>query len=255
MTTKLVAIGWALFGPSALILFMLALGTALLFTRRFRAGRIAVAAALGLMLAITFLPLDSWALRPLENRFPRVTIAPAHVDGVIVLGGLADPDANGTAGLNEAAERLTTFAQLARLYPEARLVFTGTSPYGPGRVSEADAVKGLMGDLGIDPARITLERKSWDTFENAKFSKMLVDPKPGKTWILVTSASHMPRAVGVFRKVGWSVLPWPTAYKSGSRYTVNLAMHLMHCDLAFHEWVGLVEYRLLVRTDTLFPVP
>ena len=255
MTTHLAAYGFAIVGPVSLLLLCMILGTILLFANRARTGRALVAlGTLGFIL-IAVLPLDSWALAPLENRFPRLTTLPNHVDGIIVLGGFADPDANGTAGLTDAAERLTSFAMLARHYPQARLVFTGTSPSGPERVSEAEAVRNTMGDLGIDPARITLERKSWDTYENAVFSKALIEPKPGETWLLVTSASHMPRSVGVFRKVGWDVIPYPTAYKSGERFVVTFPLHALHLDLAAHEWIGLLDYSLRGRTDALFPGP
>ncbi len=250
MTTKLFSIGWGLMGVSAVIVFLLALGTVLGFTRWQRMGRLSV-----MVVAVTILPLDRWALLPLEKRFPQLTELPVHVDGIIVLGGLAEPEPNGSIGLNEMGERLTTFARLAHAYPQAKLVFTGTSPADPVRISEGEAVRQTVRDMGIDTGRMTLEPKSWDTYQNAAFSHALLKPKPGETWILVTSASHMPRSMGVFRHVGWSPVPCPTGYKSGLRYTINFADRLVHLDLAFHEWVGLVLYRLEGRTDVLFPKP
>jgi uncharacterized SAM-binding protein YcdF (DUF218 family) len=78
-------------------------------------------------------------------------------------------------------------------------------------------------------------------------------------WLLVTSASHMPRAVGLFRKAGWPVVPWPVAYKTGHSPKVQLTREFgdkfMHFDWAAHEWVGLVSYWLMGRTDALFPGP
>jgi uncharacterized SAM-binding protein YcdF (DUF218 family) len=255
MTTKLFAMGWALMGVSAVIVGLLALGMGLSFTRRKAIGYRLMQIAAMIVIAGTFLPLDRWALRPLEDRFPQLTQFPAHVDGIIVLGGLAEPAPNGTIGLNEAAERLTSFAALAHAYPQARLVFTGTSPADPTRMTEGEAVRHTLKDMGIDTSRMQLEPKSWDTYENAAFSYALVKPQPGETWILVTSASHMPRAVGVFRHIGWNVIPCPTGYKSYARFHISFDDHLQHLDLAAHEWLGLAIYRLEGRTDTLFPGP
>ena len=255
MTTKLFAMGWGLMGVSAVIVFLLVLGAVLGFTRWKRAGHASMLAATAIVAAVTVLPLDRWALLPLEDRFPQLATLPAHVDGIIVLGGLAEPEANGTIGLNEMGERLTDFARLAHAFPQAQLVFTGTSPADPVRMTEGEAVRQTLHDMGIDTGRMILEPKSWDTYQNAVFSYAMLKPKPGETWILVTSASHMPRSMGVFRHAGWNPVACPTGYKSGLRYTVNFASRLLHLDLAFHEWLGLVLYRLEGRTDTLFPRP
>ncbi len=237
------------------IVSLLALGAILSFTRWKRAGRVMMLVATAIVLAVTFLPLDHWALRPLENRFPQLTEMLAHVDGIIVLGGFAEPIPNGTLGLNEMGENVTTFAQLAHAYPTARLVFTGTSPEDPTYMTEGEAVRRTVRDMGIDTSRMALELKSRNTYENAALTHAMVQPKPGETWILVTSASHMPRSMGVFRHVGWNPIPCPTGYKAQMRFQINFAPHLVHLDLAAHEWLGLVVYRLTERIDVLFPKP
>lgn len=262
---KLLAIGWSLLGLSAVIVGLLglgafivgllALGTILGFTRWRRAGRGLMLGATAFVLAVTFLPLDRLALHPLEERFPQLTELPARVNGVIVLGGFAEPMPNGTIGLNEMGENVTTFARLAHAYPQARLVFTGTSPEDPAYMTEGEAVRRTVRDMGIDTSRMTLELRSWNTYQNAVLSYAMVQPQPGETWILVTSASHMPRSMGVFRHVGWNLIPCPTGYKSQMRFQLNLAGHLIHLDLAAHEWLGLVMYRLTGRTNALFPGP
>ena len=157
------------------------------------------------LLAASFLPIDTWVLAPLENRFPAVHDMPDPIDGIIVLGGAIDPRltaAHGMTALNNAAERITAFVALARRYPKAKLVFTGGSGSLGGGPREADAAERLLGELGLDTARVQFERESRDTYENAIFSKRLAMPEPGERWILVTSASHMPRAVGIFRRAG-----------------------------------------------------
>jgi len=250
---------WAFSGPNAVLIALLLLGQILSYSRRPKVGRAIMSVAVLAFLAVTFLPLDDWLLAPLENRFPRPQDFPPQVDGILVLGGAINPvisNERGIPSLNDASERLTSFIALARSYPGARLIFTGGSllpdPTQPG---EAEATRKLLSDLGLDPARVSFEGKSRNTFENAEFSKALAQPQPGQTWLLVTSASHMPRTVGVFRRCGWPVVPWPVSYKSSHEYTANLAEHLRHLEWAIHEWIGLFAYRLGGRSDAWFPAP
>jgi uncharacterized SAM-binding protein YcdF (DUF218 family) len=112
-------------------------------------------------------------------------------------------------------------------------------------------------DLGVAPDRVLVEDRSRNTYENAVMSHDLVQPKAGETWLLLTSAWHMPRAVGCFRHTGWEVLPYPVDYRTEARPRLELllAPHLELLDLAAKEWVGLAAYRLLGRIDALFPAP
>ena len=91
-------------------------------------------------------------------------------------------------------------------------------------------------------------------------TKALVDPKPGQRWLLVTSAWHMPRAMAAFRKAGFQVEPWPVDYRTaGWSDAFHLfpfespAQGLRQLDLAVHEWLGLLAYRLSGRSDDAFP--
>ena len=113
--------------------------------------------------------------------------------------------------------------------------------------------------LGAQRSAAAVERDSRNTWENALFSRRLVQPHPGETWILVTSAFHMPRAVGIFRKLDWPVIPWPVGYKTQGGIVnvidINLPHELRLLDLAVHEWAGLVTYHLLDRTSAFYPAP
>lgn len=245
--------------PDTLLLLLVLAGLLLAGTRRSWIGwRLAATGAL-LMLAISLLPMDSWCLAPLEDRFPQPGALPAQVDGIIVLGGAVNPEQterHGIPSLNENAERMTSFVKLARRYPGARLVFTGGSgSIHADRPKEAETAKMLFDDLGLDTTKIIFERELRNTYENAVFSKRLVDPRPGETWVLVTSAAHMPRSVGVFRRAGWPVIPWPVGYKTDPEYTIGFVGHLEDLDHAAYEWLGLAAYRILGRTDAFFPAP
>ena len=242
--------------PSALLVECAVAG---LLLRRWWLGRALLVLGVAGLAACLVLPVDSWALGPLEDRFPAIAAFPARVDGVIVLGGAIDELTSRDHGdpvLNEAANRITTFAILARHYPEAKLVFTGGSGALTAGSSEAEYARILLTGLGVAPDRVTYEDRSRTTVENAVFSRDLVHPAPGEVWALVTSASHMPRAMGVFRGAGWDVLPWPTGPKSRTGLfplSRPFGAKLALLDAAAHEWVGLAGYWLTGRTGSLLP--
>nr|WP_255575127.1 YdcF family protein [Caldovatus aquaticus] len=231
--------------------------------RRRRWGRWPLLAALGFYTAILATPLSQWVLIPLEERFPRPAEAPARVDGVVVLGGMVDQnltEARGLPALNGAAERLTEMVALARRYPEARIVFTGgQGSLVHGGLTEADVVRSLLAALGVPEARVTYEDAARNTHQNAVLTRVLVRPRSGETWLLVTSASHMPRAMGVFRKAGWEVVAWPVNYRTGRSlaawYDAPFPERLAQFETGLREWLGLVAYRAMGRTDALFPAP
>ncbi|CAK0748170.1 DUF218 domain-containing protein [Gammaproteobacteria bacterium] len=215
-----------------------------------------------ILVGLVLLPVDVWLGQPLERRFP-IPSLPARVDGIIVLGGMTEPSVTSVWGqpkLNHAANRATEFVHLARRYPDARLVFSG----GSGSILEADlpeapVAREIFSRLGIPPERVLFEGQSRNTYENAQFSRASVHPKDGETWILITSAVHMARAVGVFRQQGWRVLPYPVAFFSGRNDewppSLDFAKTSFRLDEILHEWVGLIVYYLTGRISDLFPGP
>lgn len=213
------------------------------------------------LLALIALPPGDWPLAVLEDRFPEPVALPAQVDGIIVLGGainLAASAEHGVPSLKAGADRMTTFLALAQHFPEAKLVFTGGVAEGDDDIRESDVARDLFGALGLDPDRVIFEGNSRNTRENALFSKRLAQPKEGEAWLLVTSAADIPRAVGCFRHVSWSVTPWPAGYQilRGRRpYIPRLSDGLAHMDWAMHEWLGLIYYKLRGWTDAWFPAP
>jgi uncharacterized SAM-binding protein YcdF (DUF218 family) len=209
------------------------------------------------------LPLGAWLVIPLEDRFPVPSPMPAHVDGVIVLGGAVSTvltQRRGQPTVNEHAERFLALADLARRYPEAKLVYSGgsASPFLP-EYREADAARAVIDELGIDQKRMIYERDSRNTVENVRNAKALVNPQPGETWLLVTSGWHMPRSVGIFRRQGWNVIPYPVDYLTDGRKVAikdpDFDDGLGLLNLGLHEWIGLVAYWLLDHTTSVFPGP
>ena len=197
------------------------LGAVLLATRFSVLGRRLLITVVVLFALSGFSPLGNLLLYSLESRFPPWDAARGAPDGIIVLGGSIDADLSAVHGMpvvQAAADRIIAAAALARRYPNARVVFTGGDPnLISNDAREADYAAAIFESLGIEKSRLIMERRSRNTIENAQFTKALVAPKPGERWLLVTSAYHMPRSVGLFRKAGFAVEPFPVDWRAGSR--------------------------------------
>ena len=250
--------------PSNIVATLATVGVALLFTRFQRAGRRFTTASVVLLLLAGLSPLGNALIYPLEERFPPWDAARGAPTGIVVLGGAIGPDisaARGTPDLNESAERLTAAAALARKYPDAKIIYSG----GDARLVihggiEAEFAATLLESLGIPRARIIMEGKSRNTVENALFSKALADRKPGERWLLVTSAYHMPRSIGVFRRAGFAVEAYPVDWRTRGAIDLVLPFEsvtagLRRTDTAAREWTGLLVYWLTGKSDAVFPAP
>jgi uncharacterized SAM-binding protein YcdF (DUF218 family) len=207
-------------------------------------------------------PLGPFALSVLENRFPR-TAPPEDVAGIIMLGGAVDTHISHDRDalvLNEAGERIVEARILAARYPEAEIFLSGGGGHllDDGSLTESELARRALVDAGIAAERLAIEELSRNTCENARETAAALAERESGTWILVTSASHMPRAVACFRTTDLAVLPYPVDYRTGSAgsyWPETASSGLATTDLAAHEWIGLVSYRLAGFTDVLFPSP
>jgi uncharacterized SAM-binding protein YcdF (DUF218 family) len=253
---------WLAFRPGTFALLLALVGLTAVWRGR-RWGRWPILAGLGFYVLLLLLPLHVLVQMPLEDRFSRPDPPPAQVDGIVVLGGAVEQDvteARGIPSLNGAAERMTEPVALMRRHPEARLVFTGgQGTLLHGDLTEADVAREFWTRMGVPPERLAFETASRNTHENALFTHALAKPRPGETWLLITSASHMPRSVGVFRQAGWTVVPWPVNYRTGRRLSIwlnpSLPTRLGEFEWGAREWIGMVAYRLMGRSDAVFPAP
>ncbi|MEA2884677.1 MAG: hypothetical protein QOH32_3933 [Bradyrhizobium sp.] len=251
--------------PSNFLIGLGLIGLVLLFTRLASHGRRLLAAAFVLLAICGWSPLGSLLLVPLEQRFSSWDAARGAPDGVVVLGGAIDPDRSATRGVpvfRGGVDRLITAAALAHRYPQARIIYSGGSAnlVADDAAKEAEFAVAIFESLGIAKQRLILESRSRNTQENAEFSKAMASPKPGERWLLVTSAWHMPRAIGVFRTAGFAVEPapadWRTAGGNSLPAPATLASdNLGNCDTAIREWIGLAAYRISGKTSELLPGP
>jgi uncharacterized SAM-binding protein YcdF (DUF218 family) len=252
---------WAVISPDSLLVFLAAAAWISLALGRKKLSRSLLAITSSLLLLIGFLPVGEWLISPLEKRFAANTALPQSAQGIIVLGGAIDPYKSRPwqqAELNAAADRITNFLYLASLYPEAQLVFSG----GNGEIlhqdyKEAEMTRVLLDQLGLDQRAIIYESESRNTHENVLNSKNLLSPKDHQNWLLVTSAYHMPRAVGVFCRQQWNVQAYPVDHYSKKdnllRIEFNFVDNLSVLKIAMREWVGLLAYRLSGKTGLFLP--
>lgn len=252
---------WFCISPDSLLLILLISATLLLFLKREKLAKKIYIIAATLVLLITLFPVGEWLAAPLEYRFETNPTLPTHVDGIIVLSGSEDAHRShlwGQPEFNAGAERLTTFVTLARKYPNAKLVHSG----GSGSLilqefKEAEVAGKLYDNLGLDTTRILFEKESRNTFENVRNSKKLVNPQDGENWVVITTATHLVRSVGIFQKQGWEVIPYPVDHKGKKgkqfRVTYDLANNLYSLKSVLREWLGLVSYRVAGKTSSLLP--
>jgi uncharacterized SAM-binding protein YcdF (DUF218 family) len=250
--------------PSNAIASLAVLGLVLLGLRRSAPGFIAIKFAAAAVALAAFSPLGNILLTPLEQRFPDLAFKNEDsIDGIIVLGGSYDTVSHSylsTIFLRDDSAPMAVVPGLARQYPKARIIISGGSEPLNSGPSEAAIVKKYFVSFGIDADRIAVEERSLTTAENARFSAQLIHPEPGSRWLLVTSAYHIPRAVGAFRKAGLNVIACPAGWRTHGwqdvwRPAATATENLRRADVAAHEWLGLLAYRLAGYSDEWFAGP
>ncbi|RTE66994.1 YdcF family protein [Amphritea opalescens] len=248
---------WVLANPGNFLVLLLVLGL-------LKGWRKLSSLAAVCLLLLTFYPVGDLLLQPLEKRFPSPATLPHEVAGIVVLGGSEEAELSQIwqqPQFNMAAERNMAILPLLQRYEDVPVILTG----GSGSVLKAefrgaDVQRTWLKALQLDQ-RVIFERDSRNTFENAIYSQDMVpagiDLNDPRGWLLVTSAYHMPRSMGIFRLQGWNVIPYPVDYYSRpvglSSWRADLGRNLYELSIAVREWIGLTVYYLTDKTDTLFP--
>ncbi|MCP5382863.1 MAG: YdcF family protein [Kordiimonadaceae bacterium] len=258
---------WIILQPSNFLILLLIIG---LFLKSFNVkkqsyrilGKRIILTATLMLTFVGFTNISGWAMWPLESRMDRFrnNLNQQPYAGIIVLGGsekLAISTSSGQPTLNDGGERLIATAALARKFPDIPIIHSGGTRFKADEMSENDVAKLFFAGEGIDISRIRFDSKSYNTSTNAIESKKLIKPEEAGKWILVTSAFHMPRAVGAFQKVGINFQPYPVDYKSTLKYEglfeFDLSENMKRFDLAIHEYIGLIAYYITGRSSSLYP--
>jgi uncharacterized SAM-binding protein YcdF (DUF218 family) len=254
---------WLLVQPVSLVALFVLLGLLLGFRKGRWWGRVFTLLALLVLCTMAFTTFGYVLITPLENRFVRPA-EPAHIDGIVVLGGGMDGEVDTARKiweLNRSGDRLVETLRLALAHPEAKIVVAaGRAALALDEEPETEGAKRFFAAFGIAPERLVFDDQSRNTQENAQFAKDLAGNVSGQTWLLVTSAFHMPRSVGLFRKADFPVIPWPTDYFASGVEGVRLKPdqspeNIAVSSIALREWIGLLGYRMTGRIDDVFPGP
>lgn len=252
---------WIVVSPDSLFVILLTGCLLLILFRKHKTANLLLGLLTLSTLFLSFISIGSWMLFPLESRFQHNPELPEQIDGIIVLGGSVLPSNSvewQQLETNFSHERLSSFIQLAHQYPKAKLVFTGgNASLFIDRPSEAEIVMSHFVKSGIAENRLTLENKSRNTAENASLTKQIINPQAGENWVMITTAFHMPRAIGVFCQQNWPVIPFPVDHQTLPSKLLSPKFDLIgnanSLDLASHEWAGLLAYYLTGKIDKLVP--
>lgn len=208
-------------------------------------------AAIAVALLVVFsLPWVANGIQRLAERAAASTFRSGVVyDAAIVLGGMVDADASRASGGTELLEEGDRLVRAFELWREGRvrhLVLAGGLVYPePGDLSEAERLRDLLVGWGVAPEVIVVEPRSRNTRENAIETARIVAARDFRTLLLVTSAAHVPRALGCFRAVGLSpdVLPVDRRAAAGGSILPR-ASALARSTSAIRELAGRAVYRI-----------
>lgn len=252
---------WLLASPLNAILILTAIGLTLLYFKKAIGKRILLISA-WLFITLGFLPIGYNLMVFLERQYDVPVQMPDKVDGIIVLGGSFNSylsEKTGRIAVNSNINRMIDFIALSKQHPEAKKVFSG----GSGNIlrperKEADDAKDFLDMLGFDSNKFIFERESRNTYENAEYSKDLLQPKAGETWIVITSDFHMPRTVSIFNKLDWEIIPYPTGMKTSGAYrltplNLNVVGNFFFLSHALKEMIGVGVYYLMGKSALFFP--
>ncbi|THV24135.1 YdcF family protein [Peteryoungia ipomoeae] len=255
---------WLAVQPLSLAFATVLLSVLLIAFNRRRAALLSLSLSLTILFVTLYTTTGSVLLQGLEARFPKPSADPSEMSCMIVLGGAFETEVTTTRGgieLNQSADRFVEALRLAKAYPAARLLVSGGDGSLSGRF-EGDAVvsRRFFETFGISGSRLIEDRTSRNTDENAANTKGLLSAEGLTDCLLVTSAFHMPRSVGLFRKQGLIVTPWPADYRTSGDVALTLdftqpTLNAQQTATAVREWVGLFSYWLLGRIDELYPSP
>ena len=243
LLTKMIA---ALLSPLPLVGLILLVAWVMRWLKRTRLAVAATCMAVALFLVFSVEPLARWLILPLETRYEPITQPEAfrNVRWVLVLGSSAseDADAPPTTRLSGIASlRLAEGLRLQNALPESTLILSGGSVFGDA--PSATVMSRAAVEMGADPDRLRIHPNPLNTREEAEFMREAVGEDP---FLLVTSASHMPRAMMLNRKAGLNPIPAPTARRTSGNVVLGdpafwlpSARALAMSESAMHEYLGI----------------
>lgn len=246
----------ALTSPTAWIGMLIILGGILLWTKKQKLAKVFLTMGVALFVLFSFDPFTEFLLDKMENKYPGFTlelIKPSDkIKHVVVLAGgyIEQPDTHPlTTKLGRSTHvRVIEGIRIYREIPGSMLVFTGK---GWAQLTEAEAMKNLAVSLGVNPQDIITEKESTNTIDHTIYLKDIIKDEK---FVLVTSALHMPRSMGLFLKAGYHPIPAPTGHLLTGKYELfNMKVpfpvgeNLQAADMLFNEYAAIFLAKLKGR--------
>ena len=252
-----------IFGQPLSLAFFCALFALIAGLLRWRVlGALGAAGSVLILFVTLYTTAGTYLLQGLEERFPKPANDPEDVKCMIVLGGAFQNDVNTIRhGIEfaDGSDRFIEALRLAQKFPQSRILVSG----GDGSLSgayegDAAASERFFPLFGVGKDRLVEETQSRTTYENAVNTKQFLAQQGLANCLLITSGFHMPRSVGIFRKLDIDVVPWVTDYRTTGNVTLGLdftqpSLNADNMGTALREWYGLVGYYLAGRTSELYP--
>ena len=260
MTFFLSKIIWYILNPFNLILLLFAIGIIFNLYKLKTISKVFFLFSLFLFLISTLLPTGYYLTYLLEKDFHNSTFIPDDIDGVLIFSGATNPYLTkeyGQVSLNDSAERLFEAKIVLEKKNNLKIIFSGGSGYINSQNNrDYTSAKKFFVNMGIDVSRIIFEKKSRNTFENIIYSKKIANPLDNEKWLVITSASHLKRVLNVSEKIKWNLIPYATDFNYKKNYqfelSINFFNNLFEFQKASHEWVGLIAYYFLDRTNRIY---
>lgn len=235
-----------LMNPLSIGLFMAFVGLMALYLERLRAAKQLLSLSFVWIALLSYGPVSDMLVRPLEQTHPALLDTPVGIDYILVLGNGHKSDAVLPISSQVSATALKRLNEGIRHYyrlPGSKLIVSGYKGlYDPN--THASMQKKMALSLGVDADDILMFETAKDTVEEAMMMKKIVGEKP---FILVSSATHMPRAYQIFTELGLHPIAAPTDYDAvGDSEWVHMPKGdaLQGSEKAFHEYYGLIWERI-----------
>jgi len=228
-------------------IFVLLISGLVFFVLRKKIGKILIIAAIIFYYFFSISPVADLVISPLENQYKNKEQRLSDVENIVLLiGGVKKGDLPISSKLGESS--LFRTVKAVEIYFQAEhkptIIISGSDPISSSS-RPAEEIAKFIQSFNVSKENILLEEKSKNSYQSAKEIKKIIGDE---SFILITSAYHLPRSVYIFRKMGLDPIPVPADFKAEENYNILDLFpdprNLKKCDLAFHEYFGLLYYHL-----------
>ncbi|QOY55744.1 YdcF family protein [Candidatus Sulfurimonas marisnigri] len=223
--------------PFGMVLIVFAFGFYFLFNAKYRVAKAFLGFALGLLLLFSYHPFSNFLVKNLENQYSKYEYK-ENIKYIHVLGSGHNTDESQPLSSQVASKRVLEGVIIHLQTPNSKLIFTGYE--GNTNISNAQMNASLAIALGVKAENIIINGEPKDTKEEAIFTQSLIGDE---AFVLVTSASHMPRSMKLFQSLSLNPIPAPTDFhksKVNGYLTAPGIGYMRNSNIAMHEYFGIL---------------